>query len=463
MGTAHPAPSRPRPATPAPRARQQPTRHPRWWGRPLALGLALLLVAAMVPGAHADTDDGGGMPISESVEVEALDAKTSTQMFDAEPPVSPEGTGDRGGNGSSDTVALAEGGETSGAERSSTGEEEPLHPASLVVAEHHQEDQQPDDQHYSADGGDPLGEAEQLAQQFDASLGCSADGRCPDGPGIPPGAPTLADTRGGTGGTGPGGDQPQDRSAGQSPGSEDIREAIFDQQKQMNILDVDIAVVRGQLRDVSPETWAERTRELAASIQHPIEDLYFQNRINRIREHLQLLSGNVQPETEASRELAEAQNLLEELSTEVARGVVPRRPGESLPSGSESTMSMVAPDAVGRGQPTTKGNQVEPPKPTGFGSNQPPEIPNQTVLTPPDEATKKLVAGNLEDTPPQIDTSIPPTRVAELGYIGSGLAVLLAALLAVGCKGAPCSSMLRPAFRGFQGVPGQMVPGDLQG
>jgi len=110
------------------------------------------------------------------------------------------------------------------------------------------------------------------------------------------------------------------------------------------------------------------------------------------------------------------------------------------------------------GQPTAKGNQVVIPQPTGFGSNRPPEIPNQTVFTPPDAATKKLVTENLGHTSPQIDTSIPPTRATE--WAPMGLTLALAGLLAVLCRGGCSLSTLGPALRGFPATP---VPGHLQG
>jgi len=414
------------------------------------VALTLVLVAALAPGARADTDDGGGMPSSP---------ETLTPTFQAEPAVSPEGTGD----GSSDTVVLAEGGQTSGAEHASTGSEELQDPAPLKVTEHHQEGQPPGEEQHAAATDGPLDEAEQLAQRFDTDQACGADGSCQEEPGIPR-VPLI---RGETGETGPGEDQPRDRSADRSPEEEAFRESIFEQQAQIDSLRYDITIMRRFLQNVrSPETRAEKTAALQEDIGHPIEDRSFQERIDRIRYNLDQLTANLPPgmtpESAALHELVEAQAHLRELSRRVERGVVPRGRGESPPSGGESAMNAVQPEEVGPRQPTTEGNQAVIPKPAGFGGNQP-EIPNQTVFTPPDAATKKLVTENLGHTPPQIDTSIPPTRVTELGYIGGGLAVLLAALLAVGCKGAPCSSMLRPAFRGFQGVPGQGVPGHLQG
>src|SRR5262245_35246443 len=54
MSAARPHRGRPRPTTPVPRARRQPFQR-RWrWGRPLAAGLALVLVATLLPGARAD-------------------------------------------------------------------------------------------------------------------------------------------------------------------------------------------------------------------------------------------------------------------------------------------------------------------------------------------------------------------------------------------------------------------------
>src|SRR5262247_1101059 len=92
MGAAQSARGRPRLAPPVARARRQPSRRPRRWGRLLAAALALVLVAALVPGAHAD--DGGGVPPSaEPLGGEGLDAET----FEATTPVSPEGADGTGG------------------------------------------------------------------------------------------------------------------------------------------------------------------------------------------------------------------------------------------------------------------------------------------------------------------------------------------------------------------------------
>src|SRR5262245_11340665 len=60
MGATQPARDRPRPATPVPRARRQPPRCPRRWGRLLAAGAALVLVAALMPRALADPNGGEG-------------------------------------------------------------------------------------------------------------------------------------------------------------------------------------------------------------------------------------------------------------------------------------------------------------------------------------------------------------------------------------------------------------------
>src|SRR4029450_11245038 len=60
MGTAHPARSRPRPATPVLCARRQEPRRPRRGGRLRAGGVTVVLVAALVPSARADGDGDDG-------------------------------------------------------------------------------------------------------------------------------------------------------------------------------------------------------------------------------------------------------------------------------------------------------------------------------------------------------------------------------------------------------------------
>jgi hypothetical protein len=132
MGAAQPAHDRPRPAAPVPRARRQPPRRPRRRGRLLAAGLALVLVAALVPQALADPDDGG-MPSSESFEAGTFQA--------------PEAV-DTGGDENSVPVAPAQDREVADAGDLPTGgEEQPRQdPAPPVVAELRPEDQQRDGQ-----------------------------------------------------------------------------------------------------------------------------------------------------------------------------------------------------------------------------------------------------------------------------------------------------------------------------
>src|SRR5262245_4849237 len=58
MGTTQPAPDRPSSATLVARARRPEPGQPRLWGRLLAAGVTVVLVAALVPSARADSDGG---------------------------------------------------------------------------------------------------------------------------------------------------------------------------------------------------------------------------------------------------------------------------------------------------------------------------------------------------------------------------------------------------------------------
>jgi len=62
MGAARPPHGRPRQATPLTRTLRQPPCRPRRWRRPLAAGLALVLIAVLVPGALADEGGTGAAP-----------------------------------------------------------------------------------------------------------------------------------------------------------------------------------------------------------------------------------------------------------------------------------------------------------------------------------------------------------------------------------------------------------------
>jgi hypothetical protein len=111
---------------------------------------------------------------------------------------------------------------------------------------------------------------------------------------------------------------------------------------------------------------------------------------------------------------------------------------------------------VGLDQTTTRGNQAV--------------LPNQTVLTAPelDTANPGLVPPKVDDTNPPY-TATPAQAVssgrlaAVTKWAPTGLAVALAALLALYCPGTCSLPTLRLALRGFQGVPGQVVPGHLEG
>jgi hypothetical protein len=304
MGTARSAHGRPRPATPVARALRQPPRRPRRWGRPLAVGLALVLVAPLVPGAHAD-GSGSGTPsalgsdgddgmAAEALQAEALQAEALADPSEDQPPAAAQDptTGDTSAAG----IARAADGAGTVTGNLPAGGQEPQDLASLAVAEHRQESQPPADQQPEVDPGDSLHEAEQLVQQLDASQGCAAGGGCSDGPGIPRG-PVVAATRGGTGSTPPGGGRPpgrqppdlsrlspEDRAAWQQE-----RQALLQQAAERRAARHD-AVERRELAnllrdlDAVDMKWARRAPGEAP---RPSPTQGFRDRVERVRAYLE--------------------------------------------------------------------------------------------------------------------------------------------------------------------------------
>ena len=196
---------------------RQPPRRPWRWGRLLAAGLALVVVAALVPRALAD--DSGPMVASGAGESQTLDvtaqAEAMTETLEPDPgeaevSVSPERTGVDGKPGA-DTAKSAQG---TGSEDHPTGEGEQKQPPTqepIVVAERNLARQEQSDQHDATvtdgvgdpakpppggqDQGDPTGPG----QQADANQRCGADGSCTaESPGS--GAATVAAAGGAAGG-----------------------------------------------------------------------------------------------------------------------------------------------------------------------------------------------------------------------------------------------------------------------
>src|SRR4029453_7648431 len=181
MSAAQPHRARPRPATPVPCARRQPTRRPRQWSRLLAPGLALVLVAALMPGAPAEGEggDGGGVPISaetlgDETSLQTSEADTMAERLEDQTPAAAP----KGADGSGDGIVLADGGEATG--RGGLPLERPQQDSvPPVVAEHRQERQPPGVQQSEVGTDDPLNEAEHLVQRFDAGQGGGAAGAAP--------------------------------------------------------------------------------------------------------------------------------------------------------------------------------------------------------------------------------------------------------------------------------------------
>jgi hypothetical protein len=348
MTATRPPRARPRPATTMARTRRQPPWRPQRWGRPLAVGLTLVLVAALMPGAHADD---GGVPISpESVGDQALDgemfAETLAQKFDAETPVVSDGDDDGGGDGSSDQVAPAQGGEATGTEGSATSEAGPQPSAAPVVEEHPEApvvqahpghtDEQP------VEGEDQVGQGEQHSSDSGGcASGCSA--KPPN-----PGGPTVAAAGGWWGRAYDNAATPMHLAARDLDAAERLaREAQASQGQARNPY---VSQAQGYLDQVD-----ERIRELG-------------------------------PQTE----LSETERLrLEDLR---GRGEAVRQELRS----ESSAMSMVQLDTPASGQPSTKDQPVVP----------------DAVRDPSlGDKDKELATENLGHAPPQIgDTSIPGLR-----------------------------------------------------
>src|SRR5262245_4852632 len=85
MSAAHPTWGRSRLARPVAWARWQVSRRPQWWGRLLAAGVTVVMVAALVPAARADGDSGETtlVPVDPPAEDAFTEAQTSEQESSA--------------------------------------------------------------------------------------------------------------------------------------------------------------------------------------------------------------------------------------------------------------------------------------------------------------------------------------------------------------------------------------------
>jgi hypothetical protein len=107
------------------------------------VGLPLVLVAALVPGARADTDgDGDGLPSASGpagdggLAAQTSPAEALADTFEDQPPAALEDTSGPGGDVGPGRVALAEGGEDTGRGGLPTGREHPRHLATPVGEAH---------------------------------------------------------------------------------------------------------------------------------------------------------------------------------------------------------------------------------------------------------------------------------------------------------------------------------------
>jgi hypothetical protein len=210
MGAARVSHGTPGPATPMTRACGQRSRRPWRWGRLVAAGLALVLVAPVVPGARADDGQDGGMSASwepagaETLEAETLEAETvagslEAESFQAQTPVAAEGADGTGGDTSVTGIASAEGEGAGGRNLPAGGKEPPQPPAPAVVAEHQPGDQQPGDQQHAAATGGSGNQGEQAAEPDQAGQdkeggdpAACAHGSCSEEPSDPGGSTVAA-------------------------------------------------------------------------------------------------------------------------------------------------------------------------------------------------------------------------------------------------------------------------------
>jgi len=470
----------------------------------------LVLVAALVPGAHAD--DGGGVPPSaEPLGGEGLDAET----FEATTPVSPEGADGTGGEA------------RTGAEGSATGGKDPQDPASLTVAEHHQEVQPPGVQQPEVDTGDPLGEAEQLAQRLNASQRCGADSGCSERPRIP-GGPIVADLRGGTDETGPGGDQPAGRQPlDLSRLSPEDRAAYLQEREALQqqaaerlaaghaaVDDRELARIQRELAALDRK-WARQAATAGEAPEAPRRT--FRDRVALVRQRVAAEGGQALDAGQLARELHMTRRQAEEALDDVRlRGrIEPVYQRDEVDSGrwllphqllAELELPFDQPHLnqvfrvlselrregqEGQNQMSMEESEVLATPPTDASTPQVPGTPGSEALTGKDQQVaagtggfevlkdeEKVVTDTPGLTPPPVNKTNPPytatpaqkvstgrfaavkTALETRGFVGTTLAAALAALLAFGCKGTCSTSVLRPAMRGFQVTP---VPGHLQG
>jgi hypothetical protein len=223
VGAARPPHDPPPQATPVTHPRRQPAQSPRRarrWRQPLAAGLTLVLVAALVPRALADdsgpaaaSGTGESQTFEVTAEAEALTETFEPDLRQAEAPAAPERAGADGGD--EPAADPAEVAQDSGSGERSTGEQEQPPPREpVVVAERDLARQEQSDRHDATGtggvGGDvgkppPAGQdqADLAGQdlQADVNQGCGAGGGCSTEP-QGAGASTVAAAGGVAGGGG---------------------------------------------------------------------------------------------------------------------------------------------------------------------------------------------------------------------------------------------------------------------
>src|SRR5262245_43161007 len=294
MGAARPARERPRRVTPVPCARRQAPEGPGRWGRLLATGLSVVLIAALVPRALADEGD---MPASAP-----LEDGTFTESLTEEPPTAAGSSGrvasleeaDTGGDGGAGTTPAApdqRGGDTRGRGPEAAPGEDASWPAPApVVAEERPGDQPPGGQEREAAIGDQLVQAQQgmpdtqrlIAQtgeqpaQLDASKAArsAGEGGLEDTDDSRIGTPSDAGQRCGVAGGCPDGLEIGGEAAGAvaGGGSSDGQEAALPPQRTPRQVARDVGQVEGRLQRAQDRSLPDIVRDQRV-IRQALEDL----------------------------------------------------------------------------------------------------------------------------------------------------------------------------------------------
>jgi hypothetical protein len=297
MAAMPPAAGRTCQATPTTRARPQQSRCPRRWGRLLVLGMILVLVAALVPRALADTDDGGDLSLQPQSETE--------QLPPAQPPADVALNADSNGGGGDDSAATVD----AATQLLSQSGEEAQTPADAAQSQPESTREQVAEQ--VAAGQDPP-DLPRQDLQLGGGPGCVGDGCSKAPPMI--GGPAIAAIGGGSeGGAPPGGGS---EGEPQSPRAQ--RAQVWDVIGQIATVDAKVQEVIEWRREAQREEYDAALQaaleEAMAAEMGPIDRASLAAELARISENLQRLEPRVTAGTAAAGDLEYAKRKLQEVS-----------------------------------------------------------------------------------------------------------------------------------------------------